>query len=282
MDDLYVLIGFDVEHDAEPFSQTCEGVQTGLPLILDILDSLDIHCTFNILASIIDDHVDLFKRVQHQGHELGCHSFDHEALSFMENEDMYVQVQRATVDIEKKLGKRPITFRAPYLLGNTFLINMLEEFHYLIDSSYPLAHYKTQVVPYHPSGSNWIKKGDLHLMELPVSADPSINEPEHSDLWPLWRTIGAKDTMRKIEHLLKKQQSYSPKGVVTFYLHPWEFIELGDLGLGIPEDHQEQILKGTGTKAVANFKELLGWLQKQKHATFLPMCEFRPVWEEQP
>jgi peptidoglycan/xylan/chitin deacetylase (PgdA/CDA1 family) len=280
MNDLYVLIGFDVEHDAEPFSNACEGVKTGLPLILDVLDRLDIHCTFNILASIIDDHVDLFNQIKKIGHELGCHSFDHEALSFMDDEAIYSQVQRATNDIQKKLGKRPITFRAPYLLGNTFLINTLNEFHYLVDSSYPLAHFKTQVLPYHPSASNWIKKGKINLLELPVSADPSVKEPEQSDLWPLWRTIGAKDTMQKIEHLLKKQNEFFKDNVITFYFHPWEFIELEKTGVVILEDHQEKILRGTGKKAMSNFKEILGWLQQKKNAVFLTMEEFRPLWEE--
>jgi hypothetical protein len=234
MQDVYVLIGFDVEHDAEPFSQTSEGVKKGIPLLLDVLDSLDIRCTFNILACIIDEHLDLFKHIQRSGHELGCHSFDHEALSFMDDEDIYSQVQRATKTIEENLGKRPVTFRAPYLLGNTYLIKTLNEFHYLVDSSYPLAHYKTQVLPYHPSATDWIEKGTLNLLEVPVSADPSIEESEQSDLWPLWRTLGAKDTMRKIEHLLKSQREYSQISVITFYLHPWEFIELGKTGVEIP------------------------------------------------
>lgn len=280
MNDLYVLIGFDVEHDAEPFSNTCEGVKAGLPVILDVLDRLDIHCTFNILASIIDDHVDLFNRIKKSRHELGCHSFDHEALSFMDDEAIYSQVQRATNDIQKKLGKRPVTFRAPYLLGNTFLIKTLNEFHYLVDSSYPLAHYKTQVLPYHPSANNWLRNGKLNLLEVPVSADPLVQEPEQSDLWPLWRMIGVKDTKQKIEHLLKRQHEFSQKSVITFYFHPWEFIELEKIGLEIPEDHQERIVKGTGKKAVSNFKELLVWLKKQKHATFLTMEAFRPLWEE--
>jgi peptidoglycan/xylan/chitin deacetylase (PgdA/CDA1 family) len=280
MNDLYVLIGFDIEHDAEPFSNTSEGVKSGLPLILDVLDRLAIHCTFNILASIIDDYVDLFNRIKKSGHELGCHSFDHEALSFMDDEAVYSQVEKATNDIQKKLGKRPITFRAPYLLGNTFLINTLNEFHYLLDSSYPLAHYKTQVLPYHPSASNWTKKGKINLLELPVSADPSVKEPEQSDLWPLWRTIGAKDTIQKIEHLLKKQDEAKKGNVITFYFHPWEFIELEKTGIMILEDHQEKILKGTGKKAMSNFKEIIGWLQKKKNAVFLTMEEFRPLWEE--
>jgi len=252
MDDIYVLIGFDIEHDAEPFSDTCEGVKKGIPLILDVLDGLDIQCTFNILACIIDGHVDLFKHIKKSGHELGCHSFDHEALPFMADEEIYSQVQRATNDIQKKLGKRPITFRAPYLLGNTFLINILDEFHYLLDSSYPLAHYKIQVFPYHPSASNWIKKGKVNLLELPVSADPFVKESEQSDLWPFWRTIGAKDTIQKIEHLIKKQNKSTKRSVITFYFHPWEFIELEKTRQVIPEDHQERIVRGTGKQAVSN------------------------------
>jgi len=280
MDDVYVLIGFDVEHDAEPFSDTCEGVKKGIPSLLDVLDKFDIHCTFNILASIIDDNFDLFKQIQNSGHELGCHSYDHEALSFMSDEEIYSQVEKATYDIHKKLGERPVTFRAPYLLGNTFLINTLDEFHYLLDSSYPLAHYKKQVLPYHPSTSNWTKKGNLSLLELPVSADPFVKEPEKSDIWPLWRIIGAKDTKDKIENLIKKQSQYKKENVITFYFHPWEFIELEKISIDIPEDHQEKIYGGNGEKAISNFKEIINWLKKQKNATFLTMKEFRTIWEE--
>ena len=280
MDDMYVLFGFDVEHDAEPFSATCEGVKKGIPLLLDILDTFDIHCTFNILASIIDDNFDLFKQIQKSGYELGCHSYDHEALSFMSDEEIYSQVEKATHDIHKKLGKRPVTFRAPYLLGNTFLINTLDEFHYLIDSSYPLAHYKKQVMPYYPSASNWIKKGNLSLLELPVSADPFVTEPEKSDIWPLWRILGAKDTKDKIEHLVKKQNEYKKENVITFYFHPWEFIELEKIGIDVPEDHQEKIYGGNGEKAISNFKEIIRWLKTEKNATFLTMKEFRTIWDE--
>jgi len=281
MKNLFVLIGFDIEHDAEPFSNSCEGVKKGLPKILDILNQFEINCTFNILASIIDDNFDLFKQIQKSGHEIGCHSYDHEALSFMSDEDIYLQVEKSTSDIHKKLGERPITFRAPYLLGTTYLINTLNKFHYLIDSSYPFAHYKKQILPYHPSEKDWTKKGNLDILELPVSADPFVKEPEKSDIWPQWRTIGSEDTKEKIENLIKKQNKYKKDNVITFYFHPWEFIELGKIGLDIPEDHQQKILDGTGEKAISNFKEILVWLKKQKNATFLTMKKFRTIWEKE-
>ena len=281
MSDLFVLIGFDIEHDAEPFSNSCEGVKKGLPKILDILNQLEINCTFNILGSIIDDNFDLFKQIQKSGHELGCHSYDHEALSFMSEEDIYLQVEKSTSDIYKKLGEKPVTFRAPYLLGNTYLINTLNKFHYLLDSSYPLAHYKKHILPYNPSDKDWTKKGNLNILELPVSADPNIKEPEKSDIWPIWRTIGTEDTKQKIENLIKIQNKYKKENVITFYLHPWEFIELEKIGLDIPENHQEKILAGTGKKAISNFKEILVWLKKQKNATFLTMKDFRKIWEKE-
>ena len=68
--------------------------------------------------------------------------------------------------------------------------------------------------------------------------------------------------------------------MITFYFHPWEFIDLEKTGIVVPEDHQEKILRGAGKEAIANFKEILVWLQKKKNATFLTMEEFRPLWEE--
>jgi hypothetical protein len=68
--------------------------------------------------------------------------------------------------------------------------------------------------------------------------------------------------------------------VITFYLHPWEFIELEKIGIDVPDDHQERIYAGNGEKAISNFKEILVWLKKQKNATFLTMKKFRTIWEE--
>jgi len=280
MKNLFVLIGFDIEHDAEPFSNSCEGIKQGLPRILGILDELEICCTFNILGCIIDENFDLFKEIQKSGHELGCHSFDHEAISFLSDEDIYLQIEKATSEIHKKLGERPVAFRAPYLLGNNYQINTLNEFNYLIDSSYPLFHYKKQVLPYHPSNKDWTKTGNLDILELPVSADPYIKDPERSDIWPTWRTIGAEDTKKKIENLIKNQNEYNKDNVITFYLHPWEFIELEKIGIDVPDDHKEKIYKGTGEKAISNLKEILVWLKNQKSASFLTMKKFRKIWDE--
>jgi hypothetical protein len=68
--------------------------------------------------------------------------------------------------------------------------------------------------------------------------------------------------------------------VITFYFHPWEFIELEKIGIDVPEDHQEKIYGGNGEKAISNFIEIINWLKKQKNATFLTMKEFRTIWEE--
>jgi peptidoglycan/xylan/chitin deacetylase (PgdA/CDA1 family) len=282
MGNLYVLIGFDVEHDAEPFSDACEGVKKGIPPILDVLDELDIHCTFNILANIIDDNFDVLKQIKTRSHEIGCHSYDHEALAFLSNEEIHWRVEKATQVIQKKFGERPITFRAPYLLGNTFLIKTLDEFHYLLDSSYLIAHHRTQILPYHPSENDWTSKGDLHILELPVSADPSVDDPEKSDLWPWWRIIGAKDAKRKINHLITKQEEHGKTKVITFYFHPWEFINLEKTGVDLPDEQKERICGGTGEKAIANFREILVWLKKQKNTSFMTMKTFRTIWDELP
>ena len=280
MGNLYVLIGFDVEHDVEPFSDTCEGVKKGIPSILNVLDELDIQCTFNILANIIDDNFDVLTQIKTRGHEIGCHSYDHEALAFLSDEEIHWRVEKATQMIQKKFGERPITFRSPYLLSNTFLIKTLEKYHYLLDSSYLIAHHKMQVLPYHPSENDWTSKGGLNLLELPVSSDPFINDPEKSDLWPWWRVIGAKDTKHKINNLIKKQEEYGKTNVIIFYLHPWEFIDLEKTGVDLPDEQKKRISGGTGEKAIENFRDILVWLKKQKNASFMTMKGFRTIWDE--
>jgi peptidoglycan/xylan/chitin deacetylase (PgdA/CDA1 family) len=280
MSNLYVLIGFDVEHDAEPFSYTCEGVKKGIPSILNVLDELDIYCTFNILANIIDDNLDVLMQIKKCGHEIGCHSYDHEALGFLSDEDIEWRVEKATQVIQKKFGERPVTFRGPYLLGNAFLTKTLEKYHYLLDSTYLIAHHKTQLLPYHPSEDDWTSKGNLNILELPVSSDPCIDNPEKSDFWPWWRIIGAKDTKRKINSLITKQNEHEKTNVITFYLHPWEFIDFEKTGVDLPDEQKKRISGGTGEKAIENFREIVGWLKKQKSASFITMKVFRTIWDE--
>jgi len=106
MSNLYVLISFDVEHDAEPLSDRCDGVKKGIPKILDVLDYFDIHCTFNILGCIIDEYLDLFKQIKTNGHEIGCHSYNHEALGFMDDKYIYKQVEKSTNTIKKNKPNR--------------------------------------------------------------------------------------------------------------------------------------------------------------------------------
>ncbi|MCJ7571573.1 MAG: hypothetical protein MUO82_06830, partial [Candidatus Thermoplasmatota archaeon] len=160
------------------------------------------------------------------------------------------------------------------------LIKKLNEYHYLLDSSYLIAHHKMQVLPYHPSENDWTSKGGLNLLELPVSSDPCINDPEKSDLWPWWRIIGAKDTKRKINNLIKKQEEYGKTNVIIFYLHPWEFIDLEKTGVDLPDEQKKRICGGTGEKAIENFRDILVWLKKQKNASFMTMKAFRKIWDE--
>lgn len=281
MNNLYVLIGFDVEHDAEPFLDTCEGVKKGIPIILNVLNELDIHCTFNILANIIDDNFDMLKQIKTHGHELGCHSYDHEAMAFLPDEEIHWRVEKATQMIQKRFGERPVTFRSPYLLGNTSLIKKLDEYQYLLDSSYLIAHHKNQVLPFYQSEKDWTSEGRLNLLELPVASDPYIDDPETSDLWPWWRVVGAKDVKPKINSLITKQNEYRKINVITFYFHPWEFINLEKTGIDLPDEQKKRICSGTGKKAIKNFKEILIWLKKQKNATFTTMKTFRTLWDDQ-
>ena len=273
---VYALLGFDVEHDAEPLSEECRGIEEGLPKILDLLDDLDVRATFNILACLVKDYREEFLEIKRRGHEIGSHSFTHDALSLLPDDELEEQIKRSTEEIERELGK-PLTFRAPYLLGDTRMINILDKHNYRVDSSLSIAHCPSQILPFHPSKSEWTENGDLNILEVPVCADPEMDGIE-SDIWPGWRTKEMRETERKINSLLKKQSGISSSGVIAFYLHPWEFVEMK---FDLPDQERLRVCGGTGEKALNRLKEIIRWLKREKDAEFLTMSDFREAWIEE-
>ena len=280
MKKLFVTIGFDVEHDVEPFSRTTQGISDGIPLLLDLSEELGIKCTFNVLGSTIEENREILLQIKDEGHEVGCHSFTHEPMdsSVYPHEKIRREIEMGTEAILKGLGVTPLTFRAPYLIGDTFLIKTLEEFGYSVDSTYSIAHHVKPILPYHPSAEDWRKEGELNILELPVLGDPVIGEsPLERDYRVLWRT-DIEDTKIRIEHLIEEQKKISNVGVVTFCFHPWEFIDLTEMDQETRSD-VDILIADVGERAVSNFKELIFWL-RNKGAIFSTMREFRALWDE--
>ncbi|MBC7333173.1 MAG: polysaccharide deacetylase family protein [Actinobacteria bacterium] len=239
--DVYVLLGFDMETDIGSYTRTYEGVRVGTRKILEIIEEYGIEATFLFTGDAAAKNKKVVCDLRDLGHEIGCHSLQHETVGdalFNIPSDRGILEEEARPRLEKNvqiveeiIGERPVSFRAPRLWQGTSQVLALEELGFLVDASYSQYKYREMILPYHPSKENWLKKGDLKILELPnfcfVNNDIGLLESYTGlDQWPKLRTLGADFVFDGIKAVIEKQFKTSDVAVLTFYLHPWEAIEI--------------------------------------------------------
>lgn len=237
----YIIFGFDIETDMGSYLKTYKGVQNGTEKILEMLEKYDIPATFFFTGDAAANNEEKVIEIAEKGFEVGCHSLKHETVgdaSFnMPNDSPILEEEmenrlRKNVSIVMSLtNKRPISFRAPRLWQGQGQIKVLEKLGFKVDASYSVATHKKQIIPYHPSGENWLEEGNMKLLEIPNFAflDGKHDYNKYyckNDQWPLLRLLGADFIFENSKYVIERQKRFSDICVLLFYLHPWEFEEM--------------------------------------------------------
>lgn len=91
--------------------------------ILNILDDYGIKATFFILGRNLsgNDARRLLKKIYHQGHSIGTHSWNHEYMGQMSLDEVRREMQSTINEIDQILGFRPSLFRPPYGQINDYM-----------------------------------------------------------------------------------------------------------------------------------------------------------------
>ena len=180
-----------------------------IPLVLDVLDELDLKITFFIVGqdAALDKNHDALKMITDRGHEVGNHSFNHEPWLHLYPKD---QIRKEITETEKHIqqvtGQKPIGFRGPGFSWSSDLLEVLIENDYLYDASTlptflgPLARvyyfWKSDLTGEEKVKRNklygGVKEGfrpdkayyqrinaDRKLLEIPVTTIPIIKTPFH-------------------------------------------------------------------------------------------------------
>ncbi len=289
MDKIRVILGIDTETDCGSWTPYYEGVDLGVPILLDLFAREGATATFFFTGDAAAHYPNRAREILAAGHEVGCHSLFHETVGDeifpipgvkpLLPEEVPLRLATATDMVADAAGKRPVSYRAPRLWGSTAVVNGLEGLGYVADATYPLYHYRKQLLPYHPSRDNWLETGDSRVLEIPVFADiaKESNDPYGRDLdqWPLFRTENAEALMvtvrRFVEHVKGVVADSNAIPVLCFYFHPWEFIELpmqfhyGE-GTVVPDAF---LLENCGPYAIEQFRAFLRSLKAEYHTQFL-------------
>jgi peptidoglycan/xylan/chitin deacetylase (PgdA/CDA1 family) len=94
--------------------------------LLDLLKKYNVHATFFIVVSFAENHEELVRRMQSEGHKIGFHSYKHDngllMLPWDETRDF-----RESITGLKKLGLNTIYFRPPWGHINIAMIHLVKK-----------------------------------------------------------------------------------------------------------------------------------------------------------
>jgi len=83
--------------------------------ILDVLSEHSARATFFVIGSAAEHRVDVIRRMNDDGHEVGNHSWSHPWLARdCEDEQVHVELERTNSLLAEILGRPPGRFRAPH------------------------------------------------------------------------------------------------------------------------------------------------------------------------
>jgi peptidoglycan/xylan/chitin deacetylase (PgdA/CDA1 family) len=293
---IIVVFGFDMETDIGSWTPYYKGVLEGTPKILDLLSRERIKATFFFTGEAAEKHPNIVRRVAEEGHEVGCHSLYHETVGDelfpipgvkpLLPEEVPFRLKKATEVVEKALGDKVVSFRAPRLWGSTVMVRSLEDLGYKADVSYPLYFYGERLTPYHPSRDDWTKEGDMEILEIPNFADMSIESRDEygrdRNQWPKFRTEGVEKLMIHVRNHVKYVRDRGLPVVLCFYFHPWEFVEMPKGPIKVsPEGSvlpEEYLIKNCGDYALTQLEKLIDCL-KSMEAVFMEARELAEKWD---
>jgi hypothetical protein len=109
-----------------------------VPRVLEFLEKRGQRITFFIVgqdAALEKNHTAL-RAIADAGHEIGCHSFNHEPwLHLYSEQQVEEEVSRAEKEIERVTGQKPIGFRGPGYSFSSTVLRVLGRHGYQYDAS---------------------------------------------------------------------------------------------------------------------------------------------------
>lgn len=267
-----------------------------LPLVLDVLDKLEIKITFFIVGqdALLEKNHKVLRNIIERGHEVANHSFHHESwLKTYSKEKIEEEIIRAEEAILTATGKRTNMFRGPGFSWSSDLLEVLQRRDYIFDTSIlptyisPLMRryyfwksklskkekesrkelfgsFKEGFYPLKPF--NWQFENNKTLQEIPVTTMPIFKIPFHQSylLYISGVSLGLMKIYLRFAIFMCRITGTQP----SYLLHPLDLIG---------KDHVPSLafFPGMNIKSEQKLKVFEICIQTlKKHFELLPMSEF--------
>ncbi len=97
------------------------------PKLLDMLKERGIKATFFVIGQNVVANPQILQRAVAEGHEIGNHSWNHQAFTKAGTTGVTMQVTQTNDAIENAIGKKPVILRPPYGATNASITKRLNE-----------------------------------------------------------------------------------------------------------------------------------------------------------
>jgi len=143
-----------------------------LQSILDKLDERNIKATFFCVGQMGLMFPEVIKRIADRGHEIGCHSHNHQWLNKMSREEAFDDTRRAVDALEQCVGQKVISYRAPaFTIGkdNKWMLDVLAECGIQRDASiFPIARDFGGFDTFGQAVPSVVETGNCTIKEFPI------------------------------------------------------------------------------------------------------------------
>ncbi|MEM7543569.1 MAG: XrtA system polysaccharide deacetylase [Pseudomonadota bacterium] len=195
-------------------------VEANTERLLETFADFDVKATFFTLGWVAENYPGTVRAIVEQGHELGCHGYEHVRLTQHNRDSFRDDLSRSKALLEDVSGERVNGYRAASFSitkNNSWAFDEIESAGFQYSSSvYPVRHDLYGIpdaprTPFRPDGMQ-------HLIEIPIATARICgrNIPAggggYFRLFPYWIS-------RRLLQLATSQELTS----ANVYFHPWEF-----------------------------------------------------------
>jgi polysaccharide deacetylase family protein (PEP-CTERM system associated) len=187
---------------------------------LDILGKYEIPATFFILGWVAERYPDVVKTIYKKGHEVASHGYGHTLANQLTTDDVREDLLKAKKILENIIDDRVVGYRAPNFSINDEVLEILNEYGFLYDSSYNpfklnprygnLKGIGEKVSPGCYETTSGIYEIPLSQFKLGRISIP-IGGGAYFRIFPFWIFKNL------VKYYIQRENIYN------FYLHPWEF-----------------------------------------------------------
>ncbi len=190
--------------------------------VLDLLDEFGVRATFFVLGEVAGYYPELVRQIHQRGHEIACHGMRHVDLGLLSHDQFVEELGLAKARLEQTVGEAVVGYRAPNLIIEPWVMDVLEELEFRYDSSvcpsrkllgkYGGMHRAPQN-PYRLSRGSLSEPGNRALTELPIASFPLVRIPAATGI--MTRVVGRWWAEIALRCALRT-------GPAVYYFHPYE------------------------------------------------------------